>query len=228
MKKILSAVLIFCLAIFSGCSFDSLKSDSTKKIEKQNKELAEEKEKKKEYKEKMDEGLKLLFEEKNYEKARSAFMSVMVIDIEKANSDSKLYYYLGLTEYYLGKYQDSFYCFDKSIQINDRDGLTYKSRGDLNYDLDNYEEAIADYTQSLKNSSSIILGIYDIYERRGDCYYHLEKFTEAKWDYGMIVDHDKYNARAFFKLGLCYDKLGDMDNALKNYEQAKKLGFFKK
>ena len=221
-------ILIFVLLIFSGCSFDNFKSDNTKKIEKQNKELAEEKEKGKEYRKKIDEGFELLFREENYEKARATFMSAMMIDIQKANNDAKLYYYIGLTEYYLKKYPDAFQSFDKSIQLDDRDGLTYRTRGDLNFDLENWEEAVNDYTQAIRWSSSIPLGINSIYELRGDCYYHLEKFTEAKWDYGTVVDHDKYNARAFFKLGLCYDGLGDMDNALKNYEQAKKLGYFKK
>ena len=223
MKKFLFVTLIFVMTVFNACSFDDLKSDNIKKIENHNKKMAEEKENKKEYDEKIREGFKLLFEEKNYEKARATFMSAMML----RDDDAKLYYYLGLTEYYLKKYSDAFWCFDKSIQIDDKDGLTYEARGDLNYNLENWQEAVNDYTQALKWSSSIIWGINGIYESRGDCYYNLGKFTEARWDYGTVVDHDKYNAKAFFKLGMCYDKLGDVDNALKNFEQAKKLGYFK-
>ena len=228
MKKIFSLFLIFCVSIFSGCSLDDLKPNEIKKIEKHNKELAEEKENEKEYRKKIDEGFELLFREKNYEKARATFMSAMSVDIQKANNDAKLYYYLGLTEYYLKNYSSSFQCFDKSIQLDDKNGLTYEGRGDLNYDLENWTEAVNDYTQAIRWSSDIPFGIDATYERRGDCYYNLGKFTEAKWDYGTVVDRNKYNAEAFFKLGMCYDKLGDMDNALKNFEQAKKLGYLKK
>ena len=229
MKKIFSLFLIFCVSIFSGCSLDDLKPNEIKKIEKHNKELAEEKEKEKEYRKKIDEGFELLFREKNYEKARATFMSAMAVNIQKASDDAKLFYYLGLTEYYLKNYSSSFQCFDKSIQLDDRDELTYEARGDLNFDLENWEEAVNDYSNAIKfHNATVNIFIESTYKSRGCAYANLGKFQDAINDFNFVVSHNKYDAETYFFLGKAYSDLGDMDNALKNFEQAKKLGYLKK
>ena len=176
-----------------------------------------------EYEKKINEGQDLLFKKGDYEKARAVLMSAIILK----QDDEKLYYYLGLANYYLKKYSESFQALDKSIQLNPNFDLAYEARGDLNYYLKNYEETINDYTQALKFNSNIIVGVDEIYKRRGDCYYNLGKFTEAKLDYETVVNRNPYDSEAFFKLGMCYDRLGNSEEALKNIEQAKKLGYFK-
>lgn len=216
MKEVFMLSLIVILTIFSGCNFDKIKNNQNL-----NKEAYTEKHTQKEYEEKISEAFKLIFEKKDYEKARFVLMDAMTLK----DDDERLYYYFGLSDYYLKRYSDAFWSFDKAIQLDSKYDLAYQARGDLNYDLENYEEAVADYTKALKIGVSFPELTY---MRRGDCYYHLGKYKEAKWDYGTVVDRDKYNAEAYFRLGMVYMDMGDEEQALKNIEKAKKLGYFKK
>lgn len=216
MKKIFCIAVCAISLLFSGCTFDKINN-----IANQNKKVSEEKVKKKEYDEKMSEAFKLLFLKKDYEKARSVLMSAMILK----DDDKNLYYYLGLSDHYLKRYSEAFRYFDKAIQLDPEYSMAYQARGDLNYNLENYEEAIADYTKAL-DFDRVMLS-ERIYMGRGDCYYHLGKYNEAKLDYGTLVNRDKYNAEAHFKLGATYAHLGNEEKALENIEKAKKLGYFK-
>ena len=216
MKKIFCITVCAISLLFSGCTFDKINN-----IANQNKKVSEEKVKKKEYDEKMSEAFDLIFRKKDYEKARSVLMDARILK----DDDETLYYYLGLSNYYLKKYPDAFRSFDKAIQLDPEYALAYENRGDLNYHLENYEEAAADYTKALKLGGTMFSD--RIYMRRGDCYYYLGKYDEAKLDYGIVASGDKYNAKAYFKLGATYAHLGNEEKALENIEKAKKLGYFK-
>ena len=220
MKKLL--LVFVCISIiFGGCSFENLKPAEIKKIENYNKKIAKEKE----YEEKINEGRELLFKEKNYEKAKAVFVSASIIDFERSENDSKFYYYLGLTEYKLKKYSDAFWCFDKAIQISDRDSLIYEARGDLNFDLENWEDSIEDYSNVIKFNGGIFY-IADIYKRRGVAYLNLKQYEDAIKDFEFVVKRNKYDSETYFLLGKTYLDAGNTEESLKNFEQAKKLGYF--
>ena len=213
MKKIFLMILICLITIFSGCS-----SDKSKISEQQNEKTVNADNEKKYY-EKLSEADKLILN-KDYEGARTTLMQAMVLNREEAS----LYSRLGFVNHCLKKYSDSFWSFDEAIKLAPNFSLAYENRGNLNYDLENYEDAINDYTKALQLD---VMFPKHVYMRRGNCYYNLGKYTEARWDYSTVVDLDKYNAEAYFKLGIVYTDLGDDEKAFENFEKAKKLGYFK-
>lgn len=217
MKKVFCVVFCAISLLFSGCTFDKINN-----IANQNKKISEEKAKQKEYREKISEADKLIFKE-DYEGAMTALKEAMFLNQDK---ETTLYNRLGFVYHRLKKYSDAFRAFDEAIQLDPKFSSAYENRGDLNYDLENYEEAAADYTKALKLGVTIMFSDR-VYMRRGDCYYHLGKYDEAKLDYGIVASGDKYNAEAYFKLGATYAHLGNEEKALENIEKAKKLGYFK-
>lgn len=62
------------------------------------------------------------------------------------------YFHRGLALEALGDFEESYYCFSRTIAINPRDAKFFIKRGDVSVALGDFENAVNDYKTSLKIS----------------------------------------------------------------------------
>lgn len=58
---------------------------------------------------------------------------------------------------------------------------------------------------------------------RANAYYTTEEYQQAAAAYEQILEQDKVSVKLYFNLGNAYYKMGDINNAILNYERAKLL-----
>ena len=95
--------------------------------------------------------------------------------------------------------------FQKAISINSNDGYTYYSRGQVYVKLENYEEAIEDYSRSinlLKDQNTV----YRVYKERGNCFRHLKMYERSIEDLKKACESKNNDATCFHCLGLSFLK----------------------
>ena len=133
-----------------------------------------------------------------------------------------LYYYIGLSYFNLGRFENALNVFDELIKTSKTDESHFYNRGITKYNLENYVEAVDDLDKAIE----LGLNNSDIFYYRGKSKFFIEDFQAAIidmdkatdkdiWEDQNIVEEDPYIVR-----GICYYNLGDIDNAQKNLEKA--------
>ena len=94
--------------------------------------------------------------------------------------------------------------------------LIYK--GNKNYSMKNYEEALSYYLLAEKKSDKTMRAVYN----RANTLYKLENFTEAERAYIKAIETKKakIKKKAYFNLGNTYFMLGDYQKAIDSYINA--------
>ncbi len=106
---------------------------------------------------------------------------------------------------------------DLNIAVtNPNNDSAYNSRGNVFYELGNYELALADYTQAINSGYSWSF----VYNNRGLAHSRLGDEERALNDYQTAVALDSENGAAYNNIGVYHFYNGDMDSALENYELA--------
>ncbi|WP_319420657.1 tetratricopeptide repeat protein [Pleurocapsa sp. FMAR1] len=130
----------------------------------------------------------------------------------------------------------------------------YIDRGLAHHNLNEYQEAIDDYTQAIylnpddftsyfkradiyyylkeyrqaiNDYSQVILlkrSNESVYHNRGKAYYYLEEYQEAIDDYTQAIHINLNYDDAYNNRGLAYVKLGDRRRAISDFRQAARLG----
>jgi len=73
------------------------------------------------------------------------------IVLEKPSAED--IYYRGTSAYFLKKYEVAIFYFDRVIKMdNDFYSKGYNKRGQCNFQLKNYEEALLDYDEAIENT----------------------------------------------------------------------------
>eukprot|EP01080_Neovahlkampfia_damariscottae_P006243 gene6243-10251_t len=120
-------------------------------------------------------------------------------------------------------FQEAYDMFSLSIHLNEKMKESYFNRGILNFNTKNYIESIKDMTIVLetdKNNAKAYAGndnlsiLFKIV--RGMCLKNLEYFDVAIIDLKKSLKLDTI-FKNYMILGICYDNLDDIENALKNY-----------
>ena len=91
----------------------------------------------------------------------------------------------------------------------------YNHRGYCHRKLDNFTNAIQDYTQAIM---LLPTGIRS-YNNRAYCYAKIGKYNEAIQDYTSVINIDDSNAHAYHNRGISYDKLGLFDKAIEDFSK---------
>jgi len=114
------------------------------------------------------------------------------------------------------KYHEALYEFKEAVDAYPQYAEGYIRRGDTNYLLKNYKEALADYNNAIRIASNIML-----YLKRANTKYNLKQYKEAIEDYKIFLKENPTYVRAYYNLLGSYIFLEDFENALKAANQYK-------
>jgi tetratricopeptide (TPR) repeat protein len=95
----------------------------------------------------------------------------------------------------------------------------YNHRGYCYRKLDQYPQAIADYTEAISLHPNSIKG----YNNRAYCYAKIGDYQKAIRDYTSVLVIDELNAHAYHNRGISYDKLGIFDKAIEDFSKVIEL-----
>jgi tetratricopeptide (TPR) repeat protein len=112
------------------------------------------------------------------------------------------------------------YALDKSaLSFRDR-AATLTNRGIINIALENYENAIQDFSAALKLKPE--LG--EVYINIGNVYFLDGAYDQAIEQYTAAIEKQSIKVHvAYINRGMAYEKQGDFDNAEQDYRYAMEL-----
>jgi hypothetical protein len=106
-----------------------------------------------------------------------------------------------------------------SVASATNDAAKLDNSGIKHYENKEYDEAIADFTESLRLSPNY----FTVYFYRARAYYAKGDYDQAIADYDQAIKlHPKYSS-AFNNRGLAFEKKGDISRAIADYETALRL-----
>lgn len=99
-----------------------------------------------------------------------------------------------------------------------------------NYGLENYQEAIYDYTTFILKCNASFQDVnHDIYFYRGVCKYNIDDFDAAIKDFSEAIKQDTWNeeSRYYEMRGHCHNELGNFKEAKIDYTKALEINLYK-
>ncbi len=109
--------------------------------------------------------------------------------------------------------------FNKSIQLNPNNAESFYQRGNANYDLKKYPEAIADYSQTIALNPKY----FDAYFNRGLARYDFNDKRGAIEDYTQALNLQPNDADTYYKRGIVYLELQDYKTAIQDFNAVIRL-----
>ena len=123
---------------------------------------------------------------------------------------------LALEKWKTKDFQASLQLINKSIELAPNYAGSYNFRACIYlYDLNNYDEAVKDFTRVLQMTQ----GDKVTYYRRGYAYTLMQKKTEAIQDLSTAINIDPNYLHAYFDRALLKTDLGDRQGAMTDYDQ---------
>jgi tetratricopeptide (TPR) repeat protein len=138
--------------------------------------------------------------------------------------DSEAYLRRGLAEYRKGNYLDAITDYNQALAIKPDDFRAYYNRGITFAEQGNYFQAIIDYNQALSNitpNNNLLLS--DIYNDRGLAYFDLQNLSAAMLDFGLAIELNPNDDRAYFNRGCICGRIGDNLGARHDFSQVIRL-----
>lgn len=107
---------------------------------------------------------------------------------------------------------------DLSIILENNKKINFL-KGNALSNLGLYEEALVEYDTALSSNKLIELN-NDIYISKAGLFSDQGLYNEAIEILNKVIEVESRNARALAYMGHCYNQIGDLDKAVKNYELA--------
>lgn len=115
-----------------------------------------------------------------------------------------------------GDIQQARYHLERGVMLDpDLSARMYLDRGRVEERDNNWEEAEFVYTRGLQVDSLS----YDLWIARAQCRFHLEKYVDAATDYQEASRLKPEEASVFFNQGVTLELAGDIEAAMKAYEE---------
>ena len=92
----------------------------------------------------------------------------------------------------------------------------YFNRGNNHGDLNQHEQAIADFSQAIRLKPQYV----EAYYNRGNACLDLKRYEQAISDYSEAIRLKPEFAAAYYQRGVIYDDLGDSEKALADFTEA--------
>ena len=110
--------------------------------------------------------------------------------------------------------------WDRAIATNPKVAEAYNNRGLAFYNLKLYQEAIKDFSQSIRMKEKYA----EAYNNRGNAYYELDQYEKARADFDQSIRLRPKYSKAHMNRGLAYYQMEDLDQACKDFKRACDLG----
>ena len=110
--------------------------------------------------------------------------------------------------------------WDRAIAANPKVPEAYNNRGLAFYNLKLYQEAIKDFSQSIRMKPKYA----EAYNNRGNAYYELDQYEKARADFDQSIQIKPRYSKAHLNRGLAYYQMENLDQACKDFKRACDLG----
>jgi len=110
---------------------------------------------------------------------------------------------------------------NKFIELRPDSSVGYNDRGTILLVTRNYEKALADFNKVIELGTDYPAVAYF---NKAEALRELSRFDEAIIAYNIVITTDKRDARAHFKKGMTFEKMGKIDSACASYKVAAGLG----
>ncbi|AKE65017.1 TPR domain protein, putative component of TonB system [Microcystis aeruginosa NIES-2549] len=147
----------------------------------------------------------------NYEQALTVINQAISLVPNNPNHYNEKYVVLSQLKWY----DEGLAAITQAIYLAPR-AVWYYNRGNLYYNQQKYELALADFNKAIDINPNFALA----YNNRGLLYYNLQKYELALSDYSKAIDINPNFALAYNNRGLLYYNLQKYELALADYNQA--------
>jgi tetratricopeptide (TPR) repeat protein len=110
---------------------------------------------------------------------------------------------------------------NKVIELRPDSSVGYNDRGTIYLVTKDYEKALADFETVIEKGTDYPAIAYF---NKAEALRELNRFEEAIKAYNIVIAVDNKDARAYFKKGMAFIKIGDKDSACISFNIAKGLG----
>ena len=110
--------------------------------------------------------------------------------------------------------------WDRAIAGSPKVAETYNNRGLAFYNLKLYQEAIKDFSQSIRMKP----GYAEAFNNRGNVYYELDQYEKARADFDQSIKIKPKYSKAHMNRGLVYFQMEAIDQACNDFRRACDLG----
>ena len=128
-------------------------------------------------------------------------------------------FYIGLTSYKKGDYEEAIKHYDQAIRSNPQIAEAYNNRGIAKHALGRHEKAIADYKEAIRLNPQYA----DAYNNRGTVKSALGRHEEATADCDEAIRLNPQLAEAYYNRGDAKNALGRHEEAIADYNEAIRL-----
>ncbi len=154
---------------------------------------------------------------KRFDKAMEDFNHAIEINPSLCatyHNRGRLYEICGQTDKALADYS----C---ALTLNPSIAETLKQRANLYDEMKCYEEAVSDYTRAIQLDPTDST----LYCNRGVTFFKMKRYEEASADYDRAIELNPQDAQAWYNKGTELGNTGNLQEALKCFQAANRLGF---
>ena len=110
--------------------------------------------------------------------------------------------------------------WDKAIAASPKVAEAYNNRGLAFYNLKLYQDAIKDFSQSIRMKP----GYAEAFNNRGNAYYELDQYEKARADFDESIKIKPKYSKAHMNRGLVYFQMQAIDQACNDFRKACDMG----
>lgn len=129
----------------------------------------------------------------------------------------------GLTLSNQGKFDEAIGRFDEAIRLDPKSGSFYLGRAEAYNRSYRPQRALEDYTKALAGGDLSKREIQRLRAGRGHAQFRLQNYDAAIADFNAVLGSSPDFVNVLKWRGLCYERLGDTGNAIRDYEATLKL-----
>lgn len=149
----------------------------------------------------------------NYEQALSAFDRALAI-----KPDANIYFSRGVIYSLQGLPEKTLEDMDQALELGlDSNNIphAHKFRGEVHFELDNFPEALEDFSQALLHTPDDFRTLYN----KALCYKYMGQLSPAIEGLDQALKYNPRNDQAWFQLCLIYSNLKEHARASESYSQ---------
>lgn len=151
----------------------------------------------------------------DYEEAIADFDLVISI-----SPTDKAYFYKGRALLGMNRLEDAVEQFTNAINLNNQFFYAFNNRGNVRFQLGDYQGAIDDFTETLTINTDYVFA----YNNRGNARFKLNDYNGAIADYNIAINLRPDYGFAYLNRGIARELLGDMEGACADWKLAAELG----